>query len=52
VNGTSYATGAVVKNINNRYRCDEGGWCSQGGPYEPGVGWAWTSAWTLLGTCQ
>jgi hypothetical protein len=52
VNGGTYATGAVVKNVGNKYRCDVGGWCTIGGPYEPGVGWAWTNAWTQTGTCQ
>jgi chitodextrinase len=51
VNGSTYATGAVVKNIGNAYRCDVGGWCSVGGPYEPGVGWAAANAWTGLGAC-
>ena len=50
-NGATYATGAVVKNLGNAYRCDVGGWCSTGGPYEPGVGWAAANAWTGLGAC-
>ncbi|HYC83878.1 MAG TPA: Ig-like domain-containing protein, partial [Chryseosolibacter sp.] len=51
VNGTAYATGAEVQNVNKKFKCAVGGWCSQGGAYEPGVGWAWTDAWTLLGDC-
>ena len=52
VNGSSYATGALVRNAGNEYRCTVGGWCTLGGPYEPGVGWAWTNAWSLVRTCQ
>jgi len=51
VNGSTYATNAIVKNGGNAYRCDVGGWCSIGGPYEPGVGWAAANAWTGLGAC-
>jgi|GEM_PF-919609 len=51
VNGAAYATGAEVQNVSKKFRCAVGGWCSQGGAYEPGVGWAWTDAWTLLGDC-
>ncbi len=52
VNGSSYATGALVRNVGKEYRCTVGGWCTLGGPYEPGVGWAWTNAWSLVRTCQ
>ncbi len=48
----TYATGQVAKNNNRAYQCTVGGWCSIGGPYEPGVGWAWTNAWTDLGACD
>lgn len=51
-NGSSYATGAQVKHNNKKYECKVGGWCSLGGAYEPGVGWAWTDAWTDQGTCS
>lgn len=51
VDGTSYNTNDLVQNINNEYQCTVGGWCSIGGPYEPGVGWAWTNAWTLVRSC-
>ncbi|WP_331353412.1 hypothetical protein [Cellvibrio sp. UBA7671] len=40
----TYATGALVQNAGKAYSCTVGGWCTVGGPYEPGVGWAWTNA--------
>lgn len=52
VNGATYATNALVQNVGNEYRCTVGGWCSQGGAYAPGTGWAWTNAWTLVRSCQ
>lgn len=52
VNGASYANNALVQNVGNEYRCTVGGWCSQGGAYAPGTGWAWTNAWTLVRSCQ
>lgn len=52
VNGATYATGALVKNAGSEYRCTVGGWCTVGGPYEPGVGWAWSNAWSLVRSCQ
>lgn len=52
VNGTTYATNTLVQNVGNEYRCTVGGWCSQGGAYAPGTGWAWTNAWTLVRSCQ
>lgn len=52
VDKSNYATGAVVQNVNKKYTCIVGGWCTIGGPYEPGVGWAWENAWTLNGACQ
>lgn len=48
----AYSTGAIVKNVGSAFRCDVGGWCSVGGPYEPGVGWANAHAWTNLGSCD
>ena len=45
------ATGAKVKNVNTAFECTVGGWCSQGGAYEPGVGWAQQYAWNNLGSC-
>ncbi|MFV8783324.1 glycosyl hydrolase family 18 protein [Microbulbifer sp. SA54] len=50
--GASYGSGATVQSGGNAYRCDVGGWCSQGGPYAPGTGWAWANAWSDLGTCE
>ena len=52
VNGASYANNALVQNAGNEYRCTVGGWCSQGGAYAPGTGWAWTNAWSLVRSCQ
>jgi hypothetical protein len=52
VSGTNYADGAQVKNVNKKFSCKVSGWCSIGGAYEPGVGWAWSNAWTLLGDCS
>ncbi|RZK47371.1 MAG: hypothetical protein EOO94_00830 [Pedobacter sp.] len=49
--GNVIATGKIVKNINNAYECTVGGWCSIGGPYEPGIGWAESNAWKNLGSC-
>ena len=49
--GQTYNTGDEVQNNDNRYRCKVGGWCTIGGPYEPGVGWAWEHAWEDLGAC-
>ena len=48
----SYAEGAVVQNGGSLYRCKVAGWCSIGGPYAPGVGWAWTNAWDSVDTCS
>lgn len=47
----TYATGAIVQNAGSAYSCTVGGWCTVGGPYEPGVGWAWANAWSNLGAC-
>lgn len=52
VDGSSYANGALVQNGGNEYRCLVGGWCTVGGPYAPGSGWAWDNAWTLVRACQ
>lgn len=48
----TYTAGALVKNVNKAFRCNVAGWCSVGGPYEPGVGWAAANAWTDLGACD
>lgn len=52
VNGASYATGAKVQNGGSEYQCTVSGWCTVGGPYAPGTGWAWTNAWTLVRACN
>ncbi len=52
VNGASYANNALVQNGGSEYRCTVSGWCSQGGAYAPGTGWAWNNAWTLVRSCQ
>jgi chitinase len=51
VDGSTYANNAIVQNGGSAYSCTVGGWCSTGGPYAPGTGWAWTNAWSSLGAC-
>ena len=51
-NGAIYNTGSIVQNNGSAYQCTVGGWCSVGGPYELGIGWAWTSVWSGLGACD
>lgn len=51
VDGSTYANNAIVQNGGSAYSCTVGGWCSTGGPYAPGTGWAWTNAWSSLGVC-
>lgn len=49
----TYASGARVQNGVNLYQCKPhpySGWCGLDA-YAPGSGWAWTDAWTLVGTC-
>src|SRR5688572_19761927 len=50
--GIAYPVGAEVKNLGHRYACKVTGWCMQGGPYEPGRGWAAGDAWQALGACD
>lgn len=52
--GTAYATGDLVDNVGNQYRCDIGGWCSSNAAwaYEPGVGAHWQDAWSLVSSCN
>jgi chitin-binding protein len=52
VNGSTYAAGALVQNAGSEYRCTVAGWCTVGGPYAPGTGWAWTNAWSLVRACN
>ncbi|MCV6022906.1 hypothetical protein OFO93_41010, partial [Escherichia coli] len=51
VAGTRYEVGALVSNLNQKYRCDVAGWCSSDATwaYEPGEGLYWKDAWTGLG---
>ncbi|UZJ43725.1 glycosyl hydrolase family 18 protein [Marinimicrobium sp. C6131] len=48
----TYDSGDLARNLGNAYQCDVGGWCSTGGAYAPGEGWAWEEAWSLLGQCD
>lgn len=48
----TYDTGGRARNLGNAYECEVGGWCSTGGAYAPGEGWAWDEAWNLLGQCD
>ncbi|MUK27838.1 Ig-like domain-containing protein [Aliivibrio fischeri] len=52
--GTNYVTGDEVQNLNQKYRCDIGGWCSSSSDwaYAPGTGSNWQDAWTGLGVCS
>ncbi|WP_299213413.1 glycoside hydrolase family 19 protein [uncultured Aquimarina sp.] len=52
VGGTVYSNGDKVQNSGKEYECLVGGWCSIGGPYAPGEGWAWTNAWKEIGNCN
>lgn len=54
VAGTTYTTGQFVQNIDNKYRCEVGGWCSSSGAwaYEPGVGMYWETAWSFVSACS
>jgi len=50
--GATYANNALVQNGGSEYRCLVGGWCSVGGAYAPGTGWAWENAWTRVRSCN
>lgn len=52
IDGDPVNTGDVFQWNGHAYRCDVGGWCSIGGAYAPGDGWAWQYAWTDLGNCM
>ncbi len=52
VDGSAYNTGDTVQNLGKKYECLVGGWCTVGGPYAPGDGWAWEDAWKDLGNCS
>jgi len=54
VSGT---TAQEVQNGGSKYKCLVPGWCDQTGvsavdAWEPGVGSAWSQAWSLEGPCQ
>ncbi|MCE3251971.1 MAG: chitinase, partial [Cellvibrio sp.] len=51
VDGRSYSNNAIVQNAGSAFNCKVAGWCSIGGPYAPGTGWAAGDAWTNLGSC-
>src|SRR4051812_14040448 len=48
----SYNTNDKVQSNAHAYTCLVGGWCTIGGPYAPGVGWAWQNAWSDQGACD
>ena len=52
--GTAYTQGDEIQNLNQKYRCDVGGWCSSSSDwaYAPGTGSSWQDAWTGLGVCS
>lgn len=53
--GVTYNASDRVQNHNRVYQCrihPYTAWCSQGGPYTPGTGFAWDQAWLLIGPCQ
>lgn len=50
--GNDYKSGEQVQHNNHAYICNVGGWCTLGGAYEPGVGWAWKDAWSDQGACN
>ena len=54
--GTTYATGESVQHNNRYFECLQGGWCTINSDaallaYEPGVGYASSSAWKELTSC-
>lgn len=52
IDGNTYNAGDQVVNNGKKYEALVAGWASIGGPYEPGVGWAWEYAWTYIEDCQ
>lgn len=46
---SSYQDYDLVERNGVVYECKVAGWCNQGGPYTPGIGWAWREAWNELG---
>ncbi len=51
-NYSSYHEYNLVQRRGKVYECKVAGWCKQGGPYTPGIGWAWNQAWEELGHCH
>jgi hypothetical protein len=52
VEGTAYTNGSIVTNNGGVYNCSVSGWCSGAAwAYSPGIGTAWSAAWTQTGTC-
>jgi len=54
VAGTRYAAGALVTAGGKGYACKPWpytGWCSLGGAYAPGSGFAWRDAWSESSAC-
>lgn len=47
----TYKNGDLVQNFGYEYCCTVSGWCNTGGPYVPGVGWAWANAWVQVRGC-
>ena len=50
-----YVGGDRVKSVGNAYQCKPfpfSGWCGVAAAYEPGVGFAWQDAWTLVDSCS
>jgi hypothetical protein len=50
-----YAPGERVLVEGHVYECKPwpfSGWCGNGDPYEPGVGWAWRDAWNEVAPCE
>lgn len=50
--GVAYSKGQIVQHVDSTYSCKVDGWCSQGGPYSPGEGWAWAEAWQHVKDCS
>lgn len=52
---TPYTAGTKVVRDGVEYQCLVAGWCSNiaddKSAYSPGIGWAFTNAWTQLGIC-
>ncbi|VUD56639.1 hypothetical protein TDB9533_02295 [Thalassocella blandensis] len=49
--GEQYTVGTVIESEGQAFECKVGGWCSLGGAYTPGIGWAQADAWNMVGSC-